>query len=387
MSLENLLDTLRRLEFQSPWLLALAAPGLLAVWWSHRRRRPRPALVFPSTAPFHGIRPTWRQRALVLVPLLHSLAVLLLATALARPRRGDVRTEVTTEGIAIQMVLDRSGSMEEEMRFRGRMRKKVDIVKDVFKDFITGDAKELSGRRGDLIGLTTFARFTEESCPLVSDHEPLLTAVADLRTVAPAVDIYGRPVAAEDLPERPSRRMYRENPLNATAIGDGLRRAVLSLVAAEEDLARAKDDSEYHIRGKAIILLTDGEDNASQVSPVDAGKLARENGIRVYYILLADTRAWGQTVFGTRVVMGERSPEELLAEPRQVAGDTGQAFLATDGDSLAEVYAEIDRLEKSRVGSVEYRSYDEKFLLFLLPGIACALLGFLGRETFARRSP
>ncbi|HLU50456.1 MAG TPA: VWA domain-containing protein, partial [Planctomycetota bacterium] len=376
MSLEELLDlqALRRLELHDPWLALIAVPGLLAVWWAHRRRRARSAVIFPTTSRLRGLGPTWRQRAAVAIPILHALAVLCFAVAAARPRKGDVRTEVTTDGIAIQMVLDRSSSMTETVEFRDREMRRIDVVKRVFEEFVRGNGADLPGRRGDLIGLTTFARFTEESCPLISEHEPLLTAVKDLRTVPKVIDQYGRQVADEDLPDpqRIDPRRYRQNPLNATAIGDGLRRAVLSLVTAEEDLARTKGDEEtYKIRGKVIILLTDGEDNASEMSPVEAGKLAREHGIRVYYILLADPVLRGRDpIFGRTFVMRERSPEEMLAEPRQIVGDTGRAFLAKDGDSLAEVYAEIDRLEKSRIGKVEYRSYDEKYHIFLIPGFA-----------------
>ena len=119
----------KELELYNPWVLLLALPALLLVIWSYRRRRGTPALLFPSVVRFRNMPRTWRQRAMVLIPLLQGVGLLLLIVAAARPRQGDSRTIIQSEGIAIQMVLDRSGSMEEEMRFEGKDQKRIDIVK------------------------------------------------------------------------------------------------------------------------------------------------------------------------------------------------------------------------------------------------------------------
>lgn len=386
MPLDLTLD-LGQLEFHHPWLLLLALPALGAVHWCHRRRRRAPALVFPSVRRLAGLPRTWRQRALVLLPLLHGLGAILLVVAAARPREGDSRTVVRSEGIAIQMVLDRSGSMEDTMRYEGNDEKRIDIVKRVFRDFVTGGG-DLAGRRTDLIGLTTFARFTEESCPLVSQHEPLLTAVENLTTVEPLLDRYGQPVPADRAPRRADPRKYQRNPLNATAIGDGLMRAVYSLVTAEEDLRKGEEEGGYKIQGKVIIILTDGDDNASEIPPAEAGRYARENGIRIYYILMRELNDYQWDLFsGRRVVVRTHRPDELLAAPREVAGSGDRAFLATDGDALRRIYEQIDQLERTEIGRIEYRSYEEKFHVFLLPGVALILLAILLGETVLRRTP
>jgi Ca-activated chloride channel family protein len=392
VSLEELRIFFERVEFHSPWLALLAPLGLAVVWIAHRPGRRVPAIAFPTMVRLAGLRRTWRQRIAALSPFLHGSAVVLLALAAARPRLGDTRTEVTKEGIAIQMVLDRSSSMKELMPFEGRERRRIDIVREVFQDFVAGDGEELPGRRGDLVGLTTFARYTEVNCPLVAEHEPLLAAVGQLRTVPEAIDLYGRPIHAEDLPKRFDESKYRGNPLNATAIGDGIHRAVLSLVAAEADLGRSFDESApsdaYKIRSKLIIVLTDSEDNASEMSPIDAGKLAAENDIRIYYVVFSGRNVYQHNPFtGRRELVSQRSRDDLLALPRQVAGSPERAFLAEDGDALKEIYREIDRLEKTHVGKVEYRSYAEKFHVFLVPGLIALIVAFILREGWARSLP
>ena len=163
--------TFELFEFHHPWMFLLALPALAVLYVRGRGAKGNAAIVFPSVARLKGLRPTLRQRARMLVPLLQAVAICGFVVAAARPRQGDARTVVRSQGIAIQMVLDRSGSMEETMLYDGDRRKRMDIVKDVFMKFVAG-GDGLAGRKTDLIGLTSFARFTEESCPLVSEHEP-----------------------------------------------------------------------------------------------------------------------------------------------------------------------------------------------------------------------
>ncbi len=383
-------------EFHHPRLLLLLVPALAILYWRTRRQSGAAAIVFPSVARLKGLRPTLRQRARLVVPLLQAVAICGFVVAAARPRQGDAQTVIRSQGIAIQMALDRSGSMEEAMVYDGLRRRRIDIVKDVFMKFVAG-GDGLAGRKTDLIGLTTFARFTEESCPLVSEHEPLITAVKNLGTVAPALDEYDQPV--RDVEEAQRRRIrLKENPLNSTAIGDGIYRAVLSLVAAEEDIEAEEsvpdsgsavltgDQSEYEITGKVIILLTDGI-SLTGMDPVEAGRYAASNDIRIYYIVFRELVEYQQTIFGQRVAR-ELSPDEILEVPRKVVEPTGgRAFLAASGDELRQIYEEIDSLEKSAIGRIEFRSYHEKYHWFLIPGFACAVIAALLAETVFRRIP
>ena len=385
----------REMELGHPWLLLIAIPGLLLILWRHRRGGGKPALVYPSVRGLKGLPRTTRQRLAFLVPVLESGGLVLLGGAVARPRQGDSTTEVRKEGLAIQMVLDVSGSMEERMQYEGAERRRIDIVREAFRRFVSGDRENggsLEGRKSDFIGLTTFDVVTEVSCPLVADHAQLLSAVADLEPSPFVKDKEGRPIPNDQLPASNDRAGWqrfekRYGPLSyhrghRTAIGDGLMRAVLSLITAEKDLAQGREDESYKIKGKVIVLLTDGEDNASDRSPVDAGKSAEANGIRVYYVCFRERveRQRGR-------IVAERSPDEILEEPRKVTGDPSRAFLAEDGDALTRIYEEIDRLERTEIGKIEYRSYNELFNLLLVPGFAFTLLALLLGETLFRRTP
>jgi Ca-activated chloride channel family protein len=390
--------SLEDLELHHPWLLLAIIPALAAVAWRHgllqrlfRRRGytggaaggappgAPPAIIFPTVARLKGLRPTLRQRLRILVPALQALAAAALVVAAARPRQGDARTVVRSEGIAIQMVLDRSSSMEEKMKYSGRERTMMEIVKDVFTRFVQG-GDGLKGRTTDLVGLTTFARFTEESCPLVSSHEPLVTTVKNLTSVEPFLDRYRQAT-------RDPRRAAAYNPLNATAIGDGLKRAALSLITAEDDLSGSEDSGGYKIKGKVIILLTDGENNAGE-DPVEAGKYAAANGVRVYYVVFREPVETQETFFGQRVVVRRIPEDEILEGPREVVKESGgKAYLATNGDELRDIYDEIDRLEKSEIGKIEFRSYQERYRMFLIPGLVCAILAFFLGETMFRSIP
>jgi Ca-activated chloride channel family protein len=370
-----------QIEFESPAVFLLLVGLVPLLLWRFYRRPAAPALVFPTIAHVRSVRPTFRQRGLKLLPLFQIAAVCLLVAAGARPRRGDARTIIRQEGVAIQMVLDRSGSMEEKIRYRGQARAKIEVVKDIFEDFVSG-SDDLSGRKTDLIGLTTFARFPEESCPLVSLHEPLLTAVKNLRTVAPFLTKYRQAT-------RNRREAVAENPLNATAIGDGLYRAVLSLITAEDDLARGNEDKRYHIKGRAVIVLTDGLNNTGR-SPLEAGEYAAANGVKVYFIVLMDRNLYRQSLTGPVVArqLSKAETDGIMEAPRQIAEQTGgQAWFAADGDELREVYRQIDRLERSEIGKVEFRSYKERYHYCLIPAVALLLFSMLLGETVLRRIP
>ncbi|MBN1418841.1 MAG: VWA domain-containing protein [Planctomycetes bacterium] len=369
------------LDLHHPWLLILAIPVAPLLVWALFVRRTFAAVRYPTVSWTRGLRRTWRQRLAFIAPLLMLAAATLVVVASARPRKGIARSVIRREGIAIQMVLDRSGSMDEGIRYRGEMLPKIEVVKRIFKDFVIG-AGDLPGRKTDLLGLTTFARFAEESCPLIGEYEPLIAAVDNLRTVPPYLDQYNHPT-------RNRSEAAAVNELNQTAIGDGLQRAVLSLVTAEEDLTRGGEEKGYAIEGKVAIVLTDGENNAG-MDPIEAGRYAEANGIKVYFIVLLDPNEYVRTFAGPRVA-GPRDPEEIAAileAPEEVARLTGgRAFRASDGDELRDIYREIDRLERSEIGRIEFRSYEERYRILLVPAVALIALAFVLGETVFRRAP
>ena len=254
-----------------------------------------------------------------------------------------------------------------DFQLDGPGRQPAEAVKHVIKEFVLGSrASGLSGRPDDLVGLVAFGGFADSKCPLTLDHGALVDIVQGLEIPKPIRDSQGRVINAEALKEE-----------LATAIGDGVAVAVDRLRGA-----RAKS--------KVIILLTDGDCNAGVVDPREAAGIAAESGIRLYTIGIGRSGTVPipqEDEFGNRVLVPAqfRIDEDLL---REMAEDRHAAeyFHASDSEGLAQVYAEIDKLEKSEFEETKYSEYTELFRWFAAPGLALILLvGVLDRKPgFAR---
>ncbi|MFP6656147.1 MAG: VWA domain-containing protein [Myxococcota bacterium] len=282
-----------------------------------------------------------------------SLATLLLAIALAGPRTGNAVSEVKREGIAIAMVVDRSGSMQARDFVRGdTSTSRLDVVKTIFQDFVTGTGNFSVGRGDDLIGLITFARYADGLCPLTLDHGSLLTILDGIET----------PVDQRE---------------DGTAIGEGLALAV-------ERLRRQEAAS------KIVILLTDGVNNAGEIEPLQAADLAAQYGIKVYtigagstgYAPFPVTRADGRIVL-RRVAV--EIDEVTLQRIAQRSG--GRYFHATDEAGLREIIEEIGRLERSEISEVRYLEYEVHFAPVVAFALASVLLAAFLSSTWLRRLP
>ena len=152
-------------RFQTPlWLLllvALAVIGVLAI-----RRQRRVAVLFSDVSILRTLPATLALRIKRALPWVRLLGLALVIVALARPQRGIEEFRLQTEGIAIQMCIDRSGSMAAlDFNLDGQQVNRLDVIKRVFHDFVMGKGK-LPGRPDDLIGLITFGGFVEPKCPL-----------------------------------------------------------------------------------------------------------------------------------------------------------------------------------------------------------------------------
>jgi Ca-activated chloride channel family protein len=308
------------------------------------------------------------------VARLLSLALLILA--LARPRKGTVLSEISTEGVAIEAVVDRSGSMFTEMNYEGEKLNRLEVVKRVLADFIEGDEKGLGGRAGDLIGLITFARYADTVCPLVLSHNVLSEFLKQTEIVS---------IRSED----------------GTAIGDAIALAAARLKKAEEELERrhiqmgfGADGSEeqgraaYQIKSKAIILLTDGRQTTGDAHPLAAAELAQEWGIKIYTIGIGSAQAYTtvQTMLGSfRMPTRHELDEELL---KAVAEKTGGFYSrADDAEALRDIVKRIDELEKTEVTSVQYTQYAERYGRWTLPALVLLGLEMLAGCTVFRKIP
>lgn len=341
----------RRVQFENPWaLLLLPLVGLLPLL-SRRLGRRRVGLGFSAAALAAAVRPGLRQRLTWVPAALQVLALLLLVAALARPRQGQERVVDLSRGVAIELVLDRSGSMGIPMTARPDSPNRLAAAKEVLSRFIYGDGAGLGGRGDDLIGLVTFARYAETVLPLTLAHG---AADGFLR---------GIEVAAE-------------RSEDGTAIGDALALAAARLRTAEAQLPAAGAGRGYEIKSKVIVLLTDGINNTGDRPPREAAALARDWGITIHAIGLAGAPAAGAG--------GQIDARELQA----IADATGGVFrIAGDADALRAVYREIDQLERSEVGSVRYLSYRERFVPLALAAALAACAAALLNATLLRRSP
>ncbi|NOT01653.1 MAG: VWA domain-containing protein [Phycisphaerales bacterium] len=315
------------------WMLVLLALAPL-IWWRWWRRAPYAAVRFSSIEWLKRQGRSWRVRLRAVLPALRTAAVVLLVVALARPQKGNEETRILSEGVAIQLVVDRSSSMNAmDFSVEGQQVDRLTAVKKVVHEFVSG-GKGLDGRPNDLIGMITFAGYADGNCPLTLDHAFLLETLDQIEIVD-------------------------ERSEDGTAIGDALALAVERLRELDKrpDVATGN-----RIKSKVIVLLTDGENNAGAILPAKAAELAKTYGIKVYsigagtegYVPIRNSDPAGFNFF-SRVYATIN--EGTLKEIASIA--EGKYWWATDTDSLRGVYAEIDALEKSETEEKRYSQYAE----------------------------
>ena len=306
------------LALDDPWFLLLLPLAALGFWRLWRRR---PTLRFSAAARAREAGPGVVARLRWLPFALRVLTLALLVLCVARPVRLNENTRTITEGVAIQLVVDRSSSMlAMDFERQGRAVDRLTALKDVVDRFVQGGGG-LPGRQDDLVGLVTFARHADSISPMTLDHEWLLAALRDLRPAEPG--------SGED----------------GTAIGDGVALGAEKL----RDATEQRGDESRRIKSKVLVLLTDGENNAGDIEPMTAAELCQTLGIRLYTIGMG-TRGMApmpvKTPFGIQMA---RQPvtidEDLLRAMAERTG--GQYFRATDSRSLDGIYAKIDELEKT----------------------------------------
>jgi len=355
------------IRFQDPlWLLllgVLAVIGVLAV-----RRQRRVAVLYSDVSLLRALRPTLALRVKRALPWVRLVGLGLVIAALARPQHGIEEFRIQTEGIAIQMCLDRSGSMAAlDFQLDGQQVDRLAIVKRVFRDFVMGKGK-LPGRPDDLVGLVTFGGYVEPRCPVTLDHGALVQVLDEVEIPRPIFDQRGRAI---------NERLWHED--SQTAIGD-------AVALAAKRLEKVKAAT------KVIILLTDGTQTAGVLKPAEGAKIAKTLGVKVYTIGIGsnamvpipDPEA---DAFGRRVLRQEYIPldEQTLKQVADITG--GKYFNAQDTESLENVYAEIDQLEKSPSEGRLYSEYHEWYQYLMFPGLALILAEIVLAGTRFRSLP
>jgi len=340
-------------RFQDPAWLLLLIPLLLLAWMAIRRQR-RTAILFSNVAIPMSLPVTAALRVKRLLPWVGIVGIALLITALARPQHGREEFRIRTEGVAIEMCLDRSGSMQAmDFQIDGKRVNRLAAVKKVFNDFVTG-SDGLPGRPDDPVGLIAFGGYAHDKCPLTLDHGVLGQILKTIKIPEPIYDSQGRMI---------NERLLQEEM--ATAIGDAIAAGV----------ARLKDVT---AKSKVIILLSDGENTAGVIDPLEAAEAAKAYGIKIYTIGVGTT---GRAPFpamdrsGRKVLISQlvRLDEQTLKAIGETTG--GRYFNAKDTEALQEVYAEIDQLEKSPTEGRLYTEYRELYQYVMFPGLGLILLG------------
>ena len=142
--------------------------------------RARPSVALPTAGRAMAMPRSIRSRLLWLPGLMWAGGLAMLVVALARPQNVLSRTRSTTDAIAISLIVDRSLSMNERMIFDGRDGNRLDAVKQVLREFVLGNGRELRGRPDDLIGLIGFAGFADTIAPLTGSRPSPATNVRSI---------------------------------------------------------------------------------------------------------------------------------------------------------------------------------------------------------------
>lgn len=374
------------LDFTHPWL-GLAALMPIFFWWWRRQRSQRPAAI-----PFSDLRlvpsmTSWRVSTRFVVPLLFLLSWWLLSFALSGPRLGHEETKVTTEGIAISMVIDVSNSMaEKDMVVDGEAWSRYDMVRDLFRRFVEGDEKSaLQGRANDMVSLVTFGAWVDDLSPLTLDHPFVLELLNN--TVARVQKDHAYYLRIQQQGNRQAMRALQERqPIWAgTAVYEGVALGADMLNRAGEALDEAVESerANYTLKSRVMILLTDGDDNSSGISVDEAISVAQEFDVKVHVVHIRG-REVQQDIMGFRIT-GSQVDDRAL---RRIADETGgEFFAATESGGLEKVMRAIDAMEKSEIHQQVSMHHTPWHRPWLLAGGVFFVLALVLQHTLYRELP
>jgi len=327
---------MENIQFANPeylWLLLVLPLVLLLLFLN--KNKGQAVLKMSSLKAFDQKTPLLVRFRFVLW-LFRLISLALIITALARPQSVDVSTRtITNKGIDIVMAIDVSSSMLAQDLKPNRL----DALKQVARTFV-------QDRVSDRVGLVIYAGESYTKTPITSDKSIVINSLNSIRFDGLIED--------------------------GTAIGMGLATAV----------NRLKDS---RAKSKVIILLTDGVNNSGFIDPKIAAELAVEYNIKTYTIGLGSNGTArapvgilpnGQFQYGMTKV---EIDEVLLKEIAATTG--GQYFRATDNRKLEEVYAEINKLEKTEIEEFKYYNYQERFRPLILLALVLIFLEWLLRNT------
>lgn len=351
MNLRDWLPENSALTFAQPWfLLLLLAIPLLA--WFRGKSGPAAALTFSSTSSLRSLGKTSAARVGKFLRALFLVSLALLAIAMARPQLGKSLTQVEASGIDIMLALDVSGSMlTKDFTIGGEQATRIDAIREVTRKFI-------EGRPNDRIGIIAFASRPYVVSPMTLDHDWLLKNLDRLKIGL-----------VED----------------GTAIGSGISAAANRL-------------TDKRSKSRAIVLLTDGENNTGKIPPNTAAEAIKALKIHFYAIGagingIAPTPVFNQNgkpvtdMFGNIMYQNQRVHfnEAGLKEVAKIAD--GQFYRATDTKSLEQIFSDIDKLEKTTVSVKKYQQYRDLFPVCIATGLGLLFAQLLLSQTVWKKLP
>lgn len=322
------------LSFAAPWIfLLLPLPWL--VWRFAPPHHDRTTAIripfFRQVTKAAGVE--GRQGAVVLRRgrFQTAIAILvwaLLVTALARPERLGDPIIIETAARDVVLALDISGSMDQR-DFKGadgENRQRLDAVKQVLRQFI-------ADRDGDRMALIVFGTRAFVQAPFTEDLQSL-----------------------DGFLDQTQVGMAGPN----TALGDAIGLAIRTFDSSEVDQ-------------RLMILLSDGADTSSRVTPVNAASIAKDKGVTIYTIGVGDPEGSGE----------DRVDLDALQD---VADRTGGTFFFADQEqALTEVYAKIDEQNPRKVETTSYRPAESLTYLPLSLALMLMVAGIFAMHLLSRR--
>ena len=317
------------MSFANNWVLILLLFVPLLLWLMLTRGR-QGSLNMALSSQDQGFATLIDKIGFYLPLALRLLCIAVLIIALARPQMGSAFSSSKNKGIDIMMVVDTSESMMAlDMKLAGRAVDRLEVVKKILQDFVMK-------RGSDRIGLVVFGENAFTQSPLTTDHG----AVVDL--------------------------------INRMEIGMvGKMTAIRSAMAL--GVKRLKD---IKAKSRVMILLTDGQNNAGEISPGTAIDIAKEYGVKIYTVgvgregkvpFVLDTPIGKQTIMAELMM-----DEDTLVKISEETG--GQYFRAESTEDLQRIYSHIDRLEKTEIEVKEHTDYKDIFEGFLWAALVLLLL-------------
>ena len=263
--------------------------------------------------------------------------------AIAQPQQLRTQETIEESGVEIFLSLDLSLSMSiRDMSIGGQKVDRLTVAKKVVRDFVRN-------RTSDRVGFVVFSGRPYLASPLTLDQEWLMATL--------------------------ERIGFNQTKDMGTAIGSSLATA-------------AKRLTNRTTKSKIIILLTDGANNSGKISPKDAAKLAATLGIKIYAVGLG-TPGYHQvpvpTPDGQYVGVRDEFDEESLKAVASITG--GRFYPARDAEALAKIFAEIDRLEKTKLNVRRHTEIDELYHWPLAAASICLVLAIILGQTLLRRNP